>query len=128
MHWTRRNFIEACSAVAGALGIGGIAVASRQLEGRAFFDDWRALPGMTMTLHLDVEQPESTEVTLIAKYDGTETKLGTLPGAQSIDIQVPFIPTKAESYELCAYVEDKLGRRCQADSVEVLSQNYRFGM
>ena len=128
MHWTRRHFIGFCSAVAGALSVGGVSLATRELKGRAYFDDWRALPGMIMTLHLDVESPENTEVTLIARHDGIETTLDTIDGARELDIRMPYIPTKGESYDLCAVVTDRMGRCCRAERVEVLSQPYRFGM
>ncbi len=67
MHWTRRHFIQIWSAMLSVLGLGGLAVVSRKLDGRVYFDDWRAIPHIPMTLDLDVEEPEETTVTLTAK-------------------------------------------------------------
>ena len=128
MHWTRRQFIKICSAMLSVLGLGGLAIVSRRLEGRVYFDDWRAIPHIPMTLHLDVREPDKTTVTLVARHDGQTTFLATLPGASELVIQVPFIETQGETYDLCATVTDRHGRRCQAEPLEVISESFHFGM
>lgn len=128
MHWTRRQFVQICSALLGVLGLGGLTFAARKLDGRVYFDDWRAIPHIPMTLHLDVDSPEETRITLVAKYDGQTTKLATLPGAREVILQIPYIETQGESYELCATVTDRQGRRCQAEPLEVISESFHFGM
>lgn len=128
MHWTRRHFIQIWSAMLSVLGLGGLAVVSRKLDGRVYFEDWRAIPHIPMTLHLDVEKPEETTITLTAKYDGKTMELAKLPGAKEVLLQVPYIETTGESYDLCATVTDRQGRRCQAEPLEVISETIHFGM
>ncbi len=128
MQWTRRHFIELGAAAAAMFGLGAKAATTQKLEGRAYFDDWRALPGMKMTLHLDLEAPTSTQVTFVARHDGAETVIEKLKGSPDIEFRVPYIPTKAESYDLCAIVEDRAGRRCESETLEVLISTFSFGM
>lgn len=128
MQWTRRNFMELVAAGAAALGIGTGVVAGQKLEGRAYFDDWRALPGMKMTLHMAFDAPEDLEVTLVAKHDGTESTLETLRGREALEFRIPYVKTSSESYDLVAIIEDRHGRRCESEILEVLSGEFSFGM
>ena len=126
MKWNRRHFIGVLGGFVGMVctGIG----VRRALPGKAEFDDWRSLPGMSLGLELDVASPSSVAIDLVARHDGREHLVRTYRGAQHLDVEVPFVETQEESYELYAVVRDPVGRRLQSDVVEVLAQPFQFGL
>ncbi|MBR4986868.1 MAG: twin-arginine translocation signal domain-containing protein [Proteobacteria bacterium] len=124
MRWTRRNFLQAAGGLAAVTGLG--LLTHHILEGKAKFSDWRALPGMKLTLTIDTDSPESKAVDLVARYEGKTQTLGTLHGARSLEVEIPFIATTQESYDLTAIVYDTTGA-FESEPVEVLSQPFSFG-
>ena len=127
MRWTRRQFGTCIGALASALGLSGVA-SLMTLRGRAYFEDWRALPGMAMTLHVEVARPSETTVTLLARVAGKTTEIGAMSGASSLEVRIPYIESGEDSYELIARVEDAWGRHCDSEPLEVLTERFQFGM
>lgn len=125
MRWTRRNFLQAAGGLAAVTGLG--LLAKNIIQGKASFNDWRALPGMILTLTLDTDSPESKYVDLVARYEGKTQTLGTLKGAHSLEIEIPFVSTSEESYNLTAVVYDSTGA-FESEPVEVLAQPFSFGL
>lgn len=125
MRWTRRNFLQATGGLAAMTGLG--LLARHIIQGNASFSEWRALPGMILTLKIDTDSPENKYVDLVAKYEGKTQTLGTLHGARELEIEIPFISTAQESYELSAIVYDASGA-FQSEPVEVLAQPFSFGL
>ena len=108
-----------------ALGIG---VTVKTLAGKVYFNDWRALPGMTMTLTLETDTPENKHVDIIARTKEGSRHIQTLQGAPTLEVEIPFIETADESYELIALVYDWQLASLESEPVEVLVQSYRFGL
>ncbi len=125
MRWTRRAFLEASGAAAAVLSLGTLGF--KHISGRVFFDEDRALPGMRLALTLDIDEPETKRVSIIARCEGTERIMETRTGSNQLEIEVPAIETDDESFELYALVESGL-ERYLSDPVEVLSQPYHFGL
>lgn len=125
MKWNRRNFLKISGGLMAALGVG---VSMKTLSGRVFFNDWRALPGMTMTLTVDVDSPETKQVDIIARTVEGSHHIRTLKGAHTLEIEMPFVQTAEESYELVAVVYDWHLSSIESDPIEVLAQAYRFGL
>ena len=125
MRWTRRAFLEASGAAAAVLSLGTIGW--MHSSGRVYFDEDRALPGMRLSLMLDIDAPETKRVSIIARCEGVERIVETHRGSKQLEIEVPAIETDDESYVLYAMVESGV-ERCVSDPVEVLSQPYRFGL
>ena len=140
MKWTRRQILFALGGAAFALGLG--AWSGQSLRGRLSFADWRALPVMTLnegllkhifknTLGLDIEtddDPRAWAIDIIAIDERGEHRLSTVQGARHLDIEMPYIPTKNESFVLVAQARDWRHRRLRSEPVEVLANSYRFGL
>ena len=129
MQWTRRHFLEITGGAAAALGLcaAGIGL-DRVLAGHASFGTWRALPGMTLDLSIDVDSPEQATVEIVAHTSEGYLHVETLRGARQVRVEVPYIETSEDSYELLAVVQDTSGRCCHSDAVEVLAEPFMFGM
>lgn len=127
MHWTRRQFLQISGGVC-LLGLSGIVTHAKAQDLRAYFNDWRALPGMKMVLTLNMAEPESAVVLIVARVEGHERVIQRLQGASQVEVEMPYIETKEESFEVCAIVEDRNHGRYLSDSVEVLAQSYQFGL
>ena len=125
MKWNRRNFLKITGGVMAALGVG---VGVKALSGRVFFDDWRALPGMTMILTVEVDSPETKQVEFMARTAEGTRRVGMLHGAHTLEVEIPYVETAAESYELVAVVHDWHLGSISSEPVEVLTQSYRFGL
>ena len=128
MKWTRRHFLEATGGLAAAVGLGLTPGFMKRLSGHAVFEDWRALPGMVLNLSVEVASPEGKQVTLLARTAEGETSLGDLACASQMQIEIPYIRTGHDSYELIARVSDRYGRYFDSDAVEVLTESFQFGM
>ncbi len=125
MRLTRREFLEIS---AGAVALAGIGLVGLEIaRGNIHFNDFRALPGMHLVLNLDVPKPEKARVYLVARAEGREGVVASLPGASDIEIEVPMIETDEESFELYAVAETDFGR-IKSECVEVLAQPYMFGL
>lgn len=125
MHWNRRNFLKITGGMMAAVGVG---TGVKLLTGSAAFNDWRALPGMTMTLTLNVDKPEKKKVNIIARTQEGASHVQSMKGAQTLEVEVPFLETSKEAYELIAVVSDWRGASLTSEPVEVLAQAYRFGL
>lgn len=125
MRLTRREFLELS---AGAVALAGIGLTGLGFaRGNIYFNDFRALPGMHLVLKLDVPNPESSRVYIVAKSEGLDGVLASFAGARELEIEVPMIETDEESYELYAVAETNCGR-VKSECVEVLAQPYMFGL
>ena len=128
MKWTRRHFLQLTGGIAATVGLGLTPKLVRTLSGKAYFEDWRALPGMNLILTLEVESPETTQVELIARTDNRETHLMEMAGSAQISVQIPYFKTGKDSYELIARVVDDQGRYLDSEPVEVITESFHFGM
>ena len=104
MRWTRRNFLQAAGGLAAVTGLGLLA---KNI--------------------IETDSPESKYVDLVARYEGKTQTLGTLKGAHSLEIEIPFVSTSEESYNLTAVVYDSTGA-FESEPVEVLAQPFSFGL
>ena len=129
MQCTRRHFLQITGSVAAAMGLGvtGVAI-DRMLSGHASFSQWRALPGTTVDLTVDVAHPETLSVEIVARTESGLYHVDTLKGAATLSVGVPYIETADESFELIAVVRNDDGRYCQSEPVEVLTEPFMFGM
>ena len=129
MQCTRRHFLQITGRVAAAMGLGVTGVAlDRILSGHATFSQWRALPGTALNLTLDIPHPEALSVEIVARTESGLFQIDSLKGAQLLSIDVPYIETANESFELIAVVRDADGRHCKSEPVEVLTEPFMFGM
>ena len=128
MAWTRRHFMEITGGLAAVAGLGIIPKVAGALEGKAYFEDWRALPGMQLKLTLDVNQPESTRVDIFAREEQEKQHLMCLKGAPNLEIPIPFLKTAGDSYMLWAVVSDEDGKTLETEPVEVITEDFYFGM
>lgn len=128
MKWTRRHFLQLTGGIAATVGLGLTPKLVRTLSGKAYFEDWRALPGMNLQLTLEVESPETTQVELLARTDTGEIHLADMPGASQLSVQIPYYKTGHDSYELIARVVDNQGRYLDSEPVEVITESFHFGM
>ncbi len=127
MKWTRRQILFALGGAAFALGLG--AWSGQSLRGRLSFADWRALPGMKLGLDIETDDdPRAWAIDIIAIDERGEHRLSTVQGARHLDIEMPYIPTKNESFVLVAQARDWRHRRLRSEPVEVLANSYRFGL
>ena len=124
MRWTRRAFLEAGGVMAAAAGLGAVGM---MMHGRVFFDEERALPGMRLRLTLEMDNPESKRVQIIARCDGYERVVQTMKGARQLEIEIPAIESDEESYLLYAMAGNGISDYV-SEPVEVLSQPYHFGL
>ncbi len=124
MHWTRREFLQ----ISGAAAVAGLMVPLAVTPGmRAYFSDWRALPGMKLRLTLEMPDPGRAQVSIIARSEGHERVIETLAGSPEIEVEMPYIETSEESFEILAVVDSGM-HRCMSDAVEVLAPAYQFGL
>ena len=128
MAWTRRRFMEVTGGLAAAAGLGIVPRVAGALEGKASFEDWRALPGMQLKLSLDVDRPDSTQVDIFAREGMEEQHLMRLKGAPNLEIPIPFLKTAGDSYMLWAVVSDDSGKTLATEPVEVITEDFHFGM
>lgn len=126
MRLTRRQFLELSGGAAAAFILAAVHL-NRHSGGKLAFNDWRALPGMKLTLDMDIPHPETTQIHIFAKADGAERLIQSFPGASSVSIEVPAIETSEESFELFAAVIDGFSV-FTSPGVEVLSAPFRFGL
>lgn len=128
MKWSRRHFLAMTGGMAAAAGVGLVPRLAEALPGKAVFSDWRALPGMRLDLRLEVEHPEETEVEIIAMDGEHELDRIRMKGAENLVVPVPYFRVGGESFLLFAEVSDVRGRSLVSDSVEVISEEFHFGM
>lgn len=128
MKWTRRNFLQLTGGLASTLALGAVPAVVGSLKGKAFFNDWRALPGMPMVLTLEVEAPEKTQVEVVVGDDSGSHVVTRLQGAPTVEVRVPMLKTSQESYILYARVMDSSGRSLNSEPVEVIAESFHFGM
>ena len=126
MRLSRRDFLRISGGAVAVAGLGGAVFGARE-TGRVEFSDWRALPGMHLTLTLDMPSPELSRVRVVARSEGQERVIMTLDGARTLDIEMPYIETSEESFELVALAENDVAR-CISEPVEVLASPYQFGL
>ena len=124
----RRNFLQLTGGLASALALGAVPEIIGNLKGRAYFNDWRALPGMSLVLTLEVEEPEKTIVELIVKDNNGSHTVAQSQGAPSLNVVVPLLKTNQESYTLFARVVDLSGHGLDSDPVEVIAESFQFGL
>lgn len=125
---SRREFLQISGGVAALAVIGGLFSGNEKLRGSVEFVDWRALPGMRLGLLVDVERPERTQISIVAKCDGDARVIATYRGASRLEIEMPCIETREESFELYAIAEDERHRMARSRRVEVLSRPFMFGV
>lgn len=127
MKWTRRQILFALGGAACALGLGTFS--HRALRGRLSFADWRALPGMKIGLDIESDDdPRTWSIDIIAIDERGEHRISTIQGARHLEIEMPFLPTQSESFDLVAQARDWRNRQLRSEPVEVLSNSYRFGL
>ena len=128
MKWTRRNFLQLTGGLTSALALGMVPEIVESLKGRAVFEDWRALPGTSIGLSLEVDEPDRTLVEIIVEDKSSSYTVAQLKGASKLDVVVPFLKTEEESYLLYARVTDPEGRCLKSEPVEIIAESFRFGL
>ena len=129
MQWTRRHFLQITGSAAAAMGLGATGMAlDRMLSGSARFCEWRALPGMVLDLTLEMAHPEAKSVDIIAQTEAGYFKVDSLKGAETLKVDIPYVETVNDSFQLLAVVRDANGRYCQSEPVEVIAEPFMFGM
>ena len=76
-----------------------------------------------MKIGLDIESdddPRTWSIDIIG--------ISTIQGARHLEIEMPFLPTQSESFDLVAQARDWRNRQLRSEPVEVLSNSYRFGL
>ena len=128
MKWTRRHFLKLTGGMAATFGLAMTPGLWRALAGKAHFDDWRALPGMSMNLTLDVESPQTKHIELLARTETGDFHLMDLKGAHQQSVVIPYFKSGRDSYQLIARVLDIDGRYLDSEPVEVITESFHFGM